>query len=124
MPYFLILPVFALAMCAEGLGVLLCAAVPSIRPAALPYGRSLLLGSSLGFLMANLASVLLAIVPVLIGMLLGVGTEGHGAQIVATFVLLGLFVGPLVASPLGFLGGAILGLRRTWRRRHAAGAPV
>jgi hypothetical protein len=118
MPYFLILPAFAVAVCAEGLGLLLCAAIPSLRR-ALPYGWRIVAGSTLGFLAGNLASLLIGVVPVLCGQALGIDKDSPGAQIVAAFALLGLFFGPLVVSPLGFLGGAWVGLKRAWRAQHA-----
>jgi len=118
MPYHLILPFFIAAFFAEGLGLLLCAAIPSLRR-SLPYGRSVLVGSVLGFLTANLASILVGVVPVLVAMALGIDRDHPAAGIVAGFTLLGLFFGPLVVSPLGFLGGAWMGWRRAWRAAHA-----
>lgn len=117
MPYFLILPIFAVAMCAEGVGVLLCAAIPALRR-ALPYGWRMLVGSLLGFLTANLASLLVGVVPVLCAAAMGIGKDDPGARVAAGFALLGLFFGPLIVSPLGFLGGAWVGLRRARRARH------
>lgn len=114
MPYFVILPVFAVAVCAEGLGLVLCAANPAWRR-AVPYGWRMLVGSLLGFLSANLASLLFGVLPVLCATALHIGKDDPGAQVVAAFALLGLFLGPLIASPLGFLGGAWVGLRRAWR---------
>jgi hypothetical protein len=82
----------------------------------------MLVGSTLGFLTANLASILVGVVPVLVAMALGIGKDDPGAQIVAGFTVLGLFLGPLVVSPLGFLGGAWVGWRRGRRVQHAAAA--
>ena len=120
MPYFLILPVFAALFAAEGLALAVCAAVPRLR-AALPYGRRVLLGSCAGFFCANAASALIALVAVAIGAALGVTPDDRGAQLVAAFVLLGVFLGPFVASPLGFLCGAWVGLKRARRARVVAG---
>jgi len=119
MPYFVILPVFAVAVCAEGLVLGLCAAIPALRQ-IVPYGWRVLVGSLLGFLTANLASLLVGVVPVLCATALRIDKDSPGAKVVAGFALLGLFFGPLVVSPLGFLGGAWLGLRRAWRAQHAA----
>ena len=119
MPYFVILLAFTAVLCAEGLGLALCAAVPSLRR-GLPYGRRMLVGSTLGFLTANLASILVGVVPVLVAMLIGIDKDDPGAQVVAAFTLLGLFLGPLILSPLGFLGGAWVGWRRAWREQHTA----
>jgi MFS family permease len=118
MPYFVILPVFLVAMCAEGLGLALCALVPKLRR-AVPYGWRVLVGSVVGFVTANLASLLVGVVPVLVASALGIDRDHPGAPVVAAFALLGLFLGPLVVSPLGFLGGAWFGWRRA-KRAHAA----
>lgn len=119
MPYFVILPIFAVAVCAEGICLLLCAAIPALRR-AVPYGWRMLVGSFLGFLTANAASLLVGILPVLCAALIGIDKDDPGAQVVAAFALLGLFFGPLIVSPLGFLGGAWVGLRRARRVPHAA----
>ncbi len=117
MPYFVILPIFAVAVCAEGIGLLLCAAIPALRR-GLPYGWRMLVGSLLGFLTANLASLLVGVVPVLCAGAMGIGKDDPGARVVVGFTLLGLFFGPLIVSPLGFLGGAWVGLRRARRVQH------
>ena len=85
----------------------------------MPYGWRMLLGSSLGFVAANLASLLVGVVPVLAAAALRIDKNSPGARIVAGFALVGLFIGPLIVSPLGFLGGAWLGLKRAWRARQA-----
>lgn len=118
MPYFLILWAFGAAFLAESVALGLCAVIPALRR-ALPYGWRMLVGSSLGFLAANFVSILVGVVPTLLAALLRVNKEGHVAQIAAAFALIGLFIGPLIASPIGFLGGAWLGLRRALR----AGGP-
>lgn len=120
MPYFVILPVFVLAMLLESLGLALCALVPRLRR-ALPYGWRVLVGSAVGFLTANAASLLFGVVPVLCATALGIDRDHPAAGIVAGFTILGLFLGPLVVSPLGFLGGAWVGWRRARRVEHAAG---
>lgn len=119
MPYFVILWAFLAAFVAESVALGLCAVVPALRR-ALPYGWRMLVGSGLGFLAANFVSILVGVVPVLIAAVLRVDKEGHVAQIVAAFALLGLFVGPLIVSPIGFLGGAWLGLRRALRAEGVA----
>ena len=118
MPYFVILPVFAGLFFAEGLALAVCATFPRLR-AALPYGWRVLVGSCAGFVCANAASLLFGLVPVACAAALGIGADDPGAQVVAAFVLLGLFFGPLVVSPLGFVWGAWVGLRRA-RRAHLA----
>jgi hypothetical protein len=118
MPYFVILPVFVLATCAEGLGLALCAAIPALRR-VVPYGWRMVVGSVLGFVTANLASLAVGVVPVLCATALGIDRDHPGAPVVAAFALLGLFLGPLIVSPLGFLGGAWVGWRRARRVQHA-----
>ncbi len=114
MPYFVILPIFAGLLLGEGLALAVCALVPRLR-AVVPYGWRVLLGSGAGFVCANALSILLGIVPVLCAAGLGIDADHPWAQGVAACALLGLFVGPLLASPLGFLGGAWLGLKRARR---------
>jgi len=118
MPYFVILPIFGGLLCAEGLALAACAAIPRLR-LALPYAWRVVVGSSAGFCGANLLCVIFGVLPVLCAGVLRIDKDQPGAQVVAGFVLLGLFVGPLVASPLGFLAGAWLGLRRARRARPA-----
>jgi hypothetical protein len=110
-PYFVILPIFAVSLCLEGLVLLLCVLVPSLRR-AVPAGLRVLVGSVVGFVLANAASILFGVLPVLVAAVLRVDKDSPAAAVVAGFALAGLFVGPLVVSPLGFLGGAWLGLRR------------
>src|SRR5262245_51294686 len=119
MPYFVILTYFGLALFAWGWVIALLAAVPRLR-AALPYCWRALVGSVLGFAVANLGSLLVALVPVGLAMALHIGKDSPGSQVVAGFALLGLFFAPPIVSPLGFLGGAWLGLRRAWDRDHRA----
>src|SRR5262245_23693249 len=120
MPYFVILPLFAGVFFAEGLVLAVCAAIPRLR-VALPYGWRMLVGSCAGFVCANAASILFGLVPIVCARALGIGADAPAAQIVAGFALLGFFLGPLIASPLGFLWGAWLGLRRA--RRAVATQP-
>jgi hypothetical protein len=117
MPYAVILPVFAALLAAGSLVLFLCACVPPLR-IVVPYAWRMLVGSSVGFCVANVFSLLFGVVPVLIAAALGVDRDSPSAQLVAGCALLGLFVGPLVASPIGFLGGAWVGLRRAWEAAH------
>ena len=119
MPYFVILTYFVVAVLAWSSVLGLCAAVPRWR-GALFYGWRMLVGSALGFVLANLASIVVGGLPVLIGAVAGVGPDDPAAQVVAAFALLGFFFGPLIVSPLGFLAGALLSLRRARRAVHAA----
>ena len=117
MPYFVILTYFVIAVLAWGSVLGLCAAVPQWR-GALHYGWRMLVGSALGFLVANLASIVVGGVPILLAAVFGIQPADPAAQVVAAFALLGFFFGPLVASPLGFVGGALVGLR--FARAHHA----
>ena len=119
MPYFVILPAFALALFAEGLGVGLCAVVPRLR-STLPCAWRMLVGSMVGFVTANLGSILLGVVPVLVANAAGVDRDHPLAPVVAGCVLLGMFFGPLVVSPLGFVGGAWVGWRSAKRVERVA----
>lgn len=115
MPYHVILPLFALALGAEALALLVSAAIPTLRR-GLPYLWRMVLGSVTGFVLANLGSLLFGAVPCLIALALRIDKDSEAADVVAGFALLGLFIGPLIVSPLGFLGGAMLGLRRARAR--------
>lgn len=121
MPYFIVLGAFGFALLAESLALSVCAAVPALRR-LLPSGLRVLVGSALGFVAANLVSLLIGVVPVLVAVVLRVDEDSPGAQVVGAFALLGLFIGPLIASPIGFLGGAWLALRRGLRNGFR-GAP-
>jgi len=118
MPHFVILTYFVIAVLAWGSVLGLCAAVPQWRRAFF-YGWRMLVGSAVGFVLANLASIVVGGVPVLLGAALGVGPDDPAAQVVAGFALLGFFIGPLIASPLGFLAGALFSLRRTLQAQQA-----
>src|SRR5262245_35124533 len=118
MPYYLILSVFGAALFSELCVLCVCAAIPALRR-AVPYGWRVALGSFLGFVGANLVSLLVGLVPVLVASGLRIDRDAPGARIVAGFVLAGLFIGPLIVSPLGFLTGAWLGWKRARRVQHA-----
>lgn len=118
MPYFVILTYFAVALAAWGAALALLASMPNFR-GVVRTGWRMLLGSLVGFVVANLCSLLVGVVPALIAMALHVDRDSPSAPLVAAFALAGLFFGPLVASPLGFVGGAVIGLRRALRAKHA-----
>ena len=107
MPYFLILPLFAILVGLLSLGVLLAALVPSLRH-WLPLAWRLLLWCPLGFLLGNLVILLVMLA---LGQLLFPAAEGSWMQ--APAGLLGgcvIFVGPFVVSAAGVFGGAALAL--------------
>jgi len=115
MPYHVILPVFALALGAEALVLAVLAAVPALR-GAVPTVWRMLVGSVAGFVLANLGSLVFGALPALVALALQIDKDSGAADIVAAFAILGLFIGPLVVSPLGFLGGALVALRRARKR--------
>ena len=115
MPYHVILPLFALALGLETVVLACSAAVPALRR-AVPYLWRMVVGSITGFVLANLGSLLFGALPAALAFVLRVDRDSDAADVVAGFALLGLFIGPLIVSPLGFLGGAILGLRRARRK--------
>ena len=121
MPYLALLSIFALLVGVEGAVVLVCALVPSLR-SALPYGWRMLVGSSVGFVVGYLASMLLGGVAVVCAAALDIDRDHPAAQIVVAVVLIGFVIGPLVASPLGFLGGAWFGLQSARRSTAPARA--
>jgi len=123
MPYHVILPVFALALGVEAVLLAGSAAIPALRR-ALPYLWRMAIGSVTGFVLANLGSLLFGALPAALAFALRVDRDSAAADVVAAFALLGLFVGPLIVSPLGFLGGAIVGLRRARRQLVALSEPV
>ncbi|HEX6884133.1 MAG TPA: hypothetical protein VF530_12205 [Planctomycetota bacterium] len=116
MPYFVVLTYLVIALLAWGSVIALCASVPRWR-GALHYAWRMLAGSLAGLVLANLASIAVGGIPILIGLAAGVEPADPAAQVVAAFALFGFFLGPLLASPLGFLGGALLGLHRAWDAR-------
>jgi hypothetical protein len=118
MPYVVVLSAFAGVVCAWGSVLALCAGVPAWRRAVF-YGRRMLVGSTVGFLLANVASLVVGGLPVLVGAALGIGPDHPAAQVVLGCALLGFCVGPLVGAPLGFVGGAVAGARSAWRLEHA-----
>lgn len=122
MPYFVILTYFVVAVAAWGAALALLASVPNFR-SVVRTGVRMLVGSLVGFVVANLCSLLIGVVPALIAMALDVDRDSPAASLVVGFALVGLFFGPLVASPLGFVGGALLGLRRALRLQRAQPAP-
>jgi len=122
MPYHVILPLFALALGAEVLVLACSAVVPNLRR-ALPYLWRMAVGSVTGFVLANVGSLLFGALPAALAFALRIDRDSNAADVVAGIALLGLFIGPLIVSPLGFLGGAIVGLRRARRQVVALAEP-
>lgn len=112
MPYFFILPAFLAYAIAMGFVVVLTYAY---RPIAIlrPYAVSVLIWSSLGFVAATIIYALVAV-----GSLRVMDAALAGRPSVVGGIAMGgiIFVMPFVASGLGLIGGAAIGLWRTWAR--------
>lgn len=114
MPYFLILPLFVL-------GVLLQSAVLGAtmlfdRFAPLrPYAWRVLVWSSAGFLAANALLLIPCCVVMMFGDRLGLHDDNPIHQTIGIVAGLGILIGPLLASPLGFGAGVVIAIRRGHR---------
>lgn len=112
MPYFFILPAFVLYLL--GMGTVL--AVTRVHPPAArfgPYIRSVLIWSSIGFVVATVLhfGVMLAVLAVI------PRVTGNGASALGGIAMAGVvFVGPFAAAIVGVLGGTVIGLRKTRAR--------
>lgn len=109
MPYFIILPVFALYL----LGMCVALVVASVvRPAAWlrPYLTSVLLWSSVGFVVTAILYFLVLVAAVNL-----MDVTFNGQPSTAGGVAMGglVFVAPFVAAVAGTVGGAAFGV---WRR--------
>jgi hypothetical protein len=104
-PYFLILPLFAILVSLLVLLTVISALTPSLHH-WLPTAWRLLLWCTLGFLLAN---AILVAVFFIVGRFFFPATEGTWLQI-PSGVLGGLlvFLGPFIASAAGVMGGAAL----------------
>ena len=112
MPYFLILPAFALYLAGMVLAVLMAT---FYQPASWlrPILISVLTWSSIGFVVSMLLCFLMIVVVVE-----GVSTLHSGEPSTVLGVAMGLvvFLGPFVASGLGLGGGALFGIWRQYKR--------
>jgi len=104
--YFVILPVFVVALVLMGCVVVACRFVDAIKPLH-PFAWRVLLWSSLGFVLAN---------SVMLGLLMLPGASGStGLEQAGNLAKIGyasvLFLSPAIASFIGFFGGAVLGIR-------------
>jgi hypothetical protein len=112
-PYFFILPGFVLYVAAMSIALALTSVY---RPVAFlrPHLASVLLWSSLGFVVSTVAYAVVMVASVhAMGLVLGGKPSVPGGIAMAGIV----FVGPFVASAVGLLGGAAFGARRIRRRR-------
>jgi len=108
-PYFIVAAGFILAVALLGTITLLCAIVPGLR-SGLAYAWRVWLWSSLGCVVANVPVFALYFVP---GALERTGTTpapGFGRSVLSIVLAGGLLLGPIIASGVGFVGGAAVGL--------------
>ena len=104
--YFIIIPVFVVALFLMGCVVVACRFVDAIKP-LYPFAWRVLLWSSLGFVLAN---------SVMLGLLILPGTSGfQGFEQAGNLAKIGyasvLLLGPAIASFIGFFGGTVMGIR-------------
>ena len=115
MPYFFILPGFALY-----LAIMVALIIASVLVNGLGRHRttfiSVLGWSSLGFVLANLVYALIAIS--LVDHIEMFSARATGPSIVGGIAL--IFVFPFLFSAAGLVGGIVLGLRRSRNDRQAA----
>jgi uncharacterized membrane protein YjfL (UPF0719 family) len=110
-PYFFILPGFALYLL---VGSVILVATWLYKPAGWlrPYVQSLLLWSSLSFVVSTVAYAGVMIVSVVvISRLVGDDPSTFGAIVIGALI----FIGPFVAAAIGVLAGMVFGLRRVRR---------
>jgi uncharacterized membrane protein YjfL (UPF0719 family) len=110
MPYFFILPGFVVYL--AGMGIALLVTVLH-RPAAWlrPYLASVLLWSSIGFVVSTAVYLLALVASVqLMDRILGGKPSTLGGIAMGMMV----FVAPFVAAAGGLFGGAAIGVRRHW----------
>jgi branched-subunit amino acid permease len=114
MTYFLILPAFVLWLIVAGTAALVARLVPALS-VAYPYVWRIALWATAGLIAANAALVaLLALGFVALGDGMAPSSAGHDAfQLLLGLTAIG---GPVVASALGWLVGAVLGFALGYRR--------
>jgi len=98
--YFIILPVFVCTLVCMSSATLASRFIEPLRP-AYPFAWRVLVGSVLGFLLANALMLALFLIP----------PGAEQASDAAKFAYAAaLFLGPAIVSLIGFLGGSILGV--------------
>ncbi len=107
MPYFFILPVLAAVVVLLGGFAIACRVAPSLRP-LYPVAWRILLWSTIGAVVANGAVLLLYFVPVLAPD--ETAADRGAGGVLKILLAAGLLVGPIVASALGLLAGATVGV--------------
>ena len=110
--YFLILPIFLFVFVGMACVTVASRFIEPLKP-AYPFIWRTLLWSSLGFLLANA----MAAVPfLLLGAPGPAGTE-QAADLVKLAYVAVLFLGPVITSFVGFVGGSALGIWFAFRAR-------
>ena len=115
MPYFIILPLFVLAVVGLSAATVVVACVPRLRP-TLPIVWRVLLWSSLGVVLANIPVFGLYFVPLLLERTHMTPAEGSGMSYLKYGLVAGLLVGPFIASAAGFVGGSYVGVSLARRK--------
>ena len=117
MPYFIILPVYALLILGLTIAVVVSRFVPRLRPAS-GYVIGGTVGTLPGFLLANVVITLAGLLPVWVGQNMAMPPWLQDAS--KFFVAVVLLIGPFVASAIGVLIGFAAGLYFVFRRRRHA----
>ena len=118
MPYFFILPGFVLyvvAMCIALAGTFLYQPAAYLRSHVL----SVLMWSSIGFVASTIVYAVLAVLVMLV--MEGAPAGGIAAALSGVAMVGMLFIAPFVASALGLVGGAVVGLRRSLAKARRVG---
>ena len=119
MPYFFILPAFGIAVLFLGGFAVACRVAPSLAP-LFPFAWRILLWSTVGFVVANGAVLLLCLVPAFVPE--GAPGDPGAREVLKIGLAAGLLVGPFVASALGFMAGSTFGVFLALRSLRGKGA--
>ena len=109
MPYFFVMAGFILATFILAAITLACAVVPGLRP-GFPFAWRVWLWSSVGCVVANVPVFALYFVPVALERSGTMSASGVGRSVLNVMLAGGLLLGPIIASAVGFVGGATAGL--------------
>ena len=100
---------FILAVALLATITLLCAIVPGLR-SGFAYAWRVWLWSSLGCVVANVPVFALYFVPAALERTGTTPAPGFGRSVLSVVLAGGLLLGPIIASGVGFVGGAAVGL--------------
>jgi len=110
--YFVILPIFLVALASMVCVTIASRFIEPLKP-AYPFIWRILLGSALGFVLAN---SLLMVLFLLAGTQVSVGKEQ--SDVVKFGYAVALLLGPAIASFFGFAGGSALGIWFAFKARN------